>query len=404
MPLLMISTFFKMKRRAHNIQLVGAGWMLLLFLGLGRTAAAEAGRIRLVRTPQNGIQPQAVTDNRGTVHLLFFKGDPKAGNLFYARRPAGQAEFTQPLQVNDKPGSAVAVGTIRGGQLALGKSGRVHVVWNGSSAVTPDGDFRKTPLLYSRLNDAGSAFEPERNVITYAFGLDGGSSVAADETGHVYVTWHAHVPGGREGESGRAVFLARSNDEGKSFEREIQANPEPTGACGCCGMKSFADDQGRLYVLYRAAEDGIKRDEILMISSDQGRSFRIVNAHPWRVNICPMSSAFLSPAAAGPLAAWETMGQVYFAKVNPQRSKVSNPVSPPGRVRRKHPVAVSNAKGETLLVWTEGTGWNQGGKVAWQVFDQKDQPTANRGSADGVPVWSLAAAVANPDGTFDVIY
>jgi hypothetical protein len=63
-----------------------------------------------------------------------------------------------------------------------------------------------------------------------------------------------------------------------------------------------------------------------------------------------------------------------------------------------------NAEGETVLAWTEGMGWNQGGSVAWQVFDEHGQPTREHGQADGVPTWSLVAVFARPDGGFTVVY
>jgi hypothetical protein len=56
------------------------------------------------------------------------------------------------------------------------------------------------------------------------------------------------------------------------------------------------------------------------------------------------------------------------------------------------------------LDWTEGTGWNKGGALAWQVFDKDGKPTAERGRTDGVPVWSMAAVFARPDGGFTVLY
>src|ERR1043166_6802940 len=72
----------------------------------------------LVKTPERGIQPQAVVDAKGNVHLLYFTGNPKAGNLWYARRDPGKNDFGRAIQVNSQDGSAVAVGTIRGGHLA----------------------------------------------------------------------------------------------------------------------------------------------------------------------------------------------------------------------------------------------------------------------------------------------
>ena len=35
--------------------------------------------------PDSGIQQQAVVDDRGAIHLVFFKGDPAGGDLFYCR-------------------------------------------------------------------------------------------------------------------------------------------------------------------------------------------------------------------------------------------------------------------------------------------------------------------------------
>lgn len=384
-----------------------SGWQLaiLLFCLACRDAtASETARVTLLRAPDGGIQPQAAMDNSGAVHLIYYKGDPAGGDIFYVRRPPGQEDFSRPIRVNTQAGSAMAIGTIRGAQLAIGKNGRVHVVWNGGKGAPPAliNGKETTPLLYTRLNDAGSAFEPERNVITRVAGLDGGSSVAADAQGNVYVTWHAPIPGNTNGEAGRAVFVARSSDEGRTFSRETQAITEPTGACGCCGMKAFADSGGNVLVLYRAASESVNRNETLLVSRNHGMDFEIAYSHGWKVGICPMSSAFLSETGAGVLAAAETHGRVFFVRVDPKTGKASEPVSP--ETKAKHPVVISNARREVLFVWTEDTGWAKGGAVVWQVFNEASNPISEKGRAEGVPVWSLATAFAKPDGNFVVVY
>lgn len=58
--------------------------------------------------------------------------------------------------------------------MAVGRAGRVHVAWNGHPPA--GGNYLEAPMLYARLNDAGTAFEPERNVISRARGLDGRGS------------------------------------------------------------------------------------------------------------------------------------------------------------------------------------------------------------------------------------
>src|SRR5262245_59991494 len=251
-------------------------WALVLSIYLvGLSAiAADSERVALIRTPDGGIQPQAAVDGKGVVHLIYYKGDAKGGDLFYVRQEPGKSAFSKAIQANSRPKSAMAAGTIRGAQLAVGKNGRVQVAGNGpapsSHATTGHASaphsadnhesqhheskdhgasghssgghakgaseqpaWMKAPMLYTRLNNEGTAFEPERDVITSARGLDGGGSVAADDQGNVFVFWHAPKPGNTNGEAGRAVFVARSEDEGKTFAPEKLATSKPTGACGC---------------------------------------------------------------------------------------------------------------------------------------------------------------------------
>ena len=366
----------------------------------------EAAQVSVLRAPDGGIQPQAAIDQRGTVHLIYFKGEPDGGDVFYVHRKSSETEFSRPVKVNRQPGSVTAMGTIRGAQLAVGKNGRIHVVWDGmgkgAERVSMNGK-DIAPLLYTRLDDSGTAFEPERNVITYAAGLDGGSSVAADAQGNVYVVWQAPKPGSTNGEAGRAVFVARSIDEGKTFEPEKLALSKPTGACPCCGMRAFADRAGAVYVLFRAATEGVNRDETLLVSPRPGAEFIIANEHKWKANVCPMSSAALAESTSGVLAAWETGSQIYFATVNRRTMQVTEPISPPGSANRKHPVAVANARGETLLVWTENTSWGKGGAVVWQLFDRNGKASDQKRTND-LPVWSLATAYTKTDGDFVVVY
>ena len=143
----------------------------------------------------------------------------------------------------------------------------------------------------------------------------------------------------------------------------------------------------------------------LLTSTDHGAKFQGEDISPWKIGSCPMSSASFAQSAGGVLAAWETKGQVYYAHIDPETGKRSKPVEAPDPARgRKHPVVAGNAKGETILVWTEGMGWNQGGSLAWQIYDKAGKPTADRGKADGVPTWSLVAVFVRPTGDFTVIY
>jgi hypothetical protein len=364
---------------------------------------AKSTKVTLLRTPGHGIQPQVVMDE-GVLHLIYFGGKDSGGDIFYARSDDEGSTFSKPIRVNSQPGSAIAVGNIRGAHLAVGKKGRIHVAWLGSGKAEPKGTNGESPMLYARLNDAGTAFEDQRNIIQNAFGLDGGGSVAADAAGNVYVAWHAPDPG-TKGEANRRVWVARSHDEGKTFAPETAASPKGTGACGCCGMRAFGDRKGNLYLMYRSAAEQVNRDTYLLVSKNRGTKFAATNLHQWNVGICPMSSFAFAETPTGVLAAWETKGQVFFTHIDPVTGKNSALQPAPGDGKgRKHPGVAGNTKGETILVWTEGMGWNQGGSLAWQVFDNDCQPTAEKGHASGVPVWSLVAVFARSDGKFAIVY
>src|SRR5260370_40573046 len=186
-------------------------WQLLLAaicvvpVHAGAPEIDPSRKVTLMRVPNGGIQPQVAVDAAGAVHMVYYKGDRGHGDLYYLRSRDGGATFSAPMQVNSQPGSAIAAGNIRGAHIALGKNGRVHVAWNGSHSLT--GKMGQEPMLYARINAAGTAFEPERNVIQSAYGLDGGGSLAADNLGNVYVVWHAPEPGS-EGEANRRVWMA----------------------------------------------------------------------------------------------------------------------------------------------------------------------------------------------------
>lgn len=362
----------------------------------------QAAQVTLLRTPNVGIQPQAAVDSKGVVHLIYFKGKPAAGDLFYVRREAGQEDFSEPIRVNSQPASAIATGAIRGAQLAIGKDDRVHVAWNGSSLAEPKGP-GGTPMLYTRLKDQGKAFEPQRNLITWAGGIDGGGAIAADSRGNVYVAWHATADAKEEAE--RAVYITRSTDNGRTFKRERRANTQPSGACACCAMRAFIDSKGALYILYRAAGGNVNRNMTLLVSHDKGATFEAVTLHKWYVGMCPMSSESFSEGGAKIVAGWETNGQVYYARIEPGTTQFSQPVAAPGTAEnRKHPVVVATADGRLLFAWTEGTGWAKGGSLAWQVYDKNGQPAAEKGRVEGVPVWSLLSAFARPDGSFVLVH
>lgn len=352
-------------------------------------ARIESPTVSTIRVPHGGLQPQVV-ERDGVVHLVYFTGDTQAGDLFYVRSKDYGLTFSSPIPINHLKGSAIAAGNIRGAQLVPGRNGRVHVAWNQAGA-TPNG------MLYARLNDAGTGFEAERNVIQKAYGLDGGGTLAADREGNVFIFWHAPTPG-LKGEENRRVWMAKSVDDGKTFAPETAISTPGTGACGCCGMKALADSAGNLYVLYRSAKEVVNRDIWLLTSTDHGKTFKGTDISHWNVGACVMSLESIVEGPSGVYAAWEEEKQVHYGRLNAAAAAVSDVVAAPGTPQnRKYPVLAVNGKNHILFTWAEGMAWKKGGAVEWQLGNA-------RGRAEGVPPFSLVAAFAKPDGTFAVVY
>lgn len=362
-------------------------------------AAGDAPHVAILALPAGGIQPQAVVDAEGSVHVVYFSGEPSGGDLYYIRMARGERTMSAPVRVNSIAGSALATGSVRGAQLSMGRNGRVHIAWHGSKPVTAK-DSDHVPMWYARDTIDAARFEPQRVVSGKARGLDGGT-VAADRSGHVVVAWHA--AGVRPGEGNRTVYLARSSDDGATFSAPAAATSAPVGACGCCGMRALFDRQGALHLLYRAATGGTHRDTTWLML-DGAAAHPPVRLHPWQLEACPMTTYSLAETPTGVAAVWETAQQIYSAALNPATHSFSAPVAVPGQGgARKHPSMAVNAGGDTLIAWTEGTAWKRGGTFAWRVTDGKGTERAANQNAGVVPTWGLVSAVALADGSFAII-
>ena len=372
-------------------------------------AAEPPVNVEVRRVPERGIKPSVVGDARGVLHLIYFSGEPAAGDALYAMSKDSGATWSQAVRVNSQPGSVLGASHARGPHLALGRGGRVHAMWLGSQKAEPAGNpdspqpgakhqHAPMPMLYSRLDAKGAAFEPQRKVITHATGLDGDGALAADSAGHVYVVVHAKEPGAM-GEAQRSVYVARSEDDGATFAAEKSVLPEPTGVCACCALTARVDGAGRLVILYRQAWQTFERGMNTLTAGDDGKTFKLAKLDEWKLAACPMSVSALLPVRAGLISAWENGGQIFWG-------------TPGGDVRplpgkggsRKAPVLAANARGETLVAWTENTSFAGGGDVVWQVFAADGQPTEITGRRKDLPPHGWLAAASKPDGGFVLLY
>ena len=363
--------------------------------------SSHAIDVQVLRVPDGGIQPQVHVDSHGTLHLIYFKGDSMAGDLFYVRRLKAGVEFSEPLKINAQSGSAIALGTIRGAQLAVDGKDRPHVAWMGSpQTYKSDADEHPNlPMIYTRLNDAGTTFEPERDVKQWTTGLDGGGSLAADQKGRVHVAWHGWAADVEKSESTRAMFVATSENEGMTFGMETAVNPSPTGSCGCCGMLAFVDKHNALQLIYRGATSE-SRDMILLSEGDGGNAYSLSKLTEWPIQACPMSSSSVVDIGRGLWVATEAEGKIEIQSV--LGGSVKSVFSSPPKT--KHPRMIANGRGDVLIAWARDAAWGKGGELFYQSFTSTGTPMADEVSVGELPKWSFAAITTNSDGEFVLIY
>lgn len=348
--------------------------------------------VRVEEVPENGLQPEVAAGPHGIVHLVYLKGSANGADVRYTWRKPG--ESWQPgITVNSIPKSGIAVGTIRGPQIALSGAGTVVVLWNG-----PGGKSQPSPLWFARMTGGKTAFEEQRNLLGDETALDGGASIAADSKGGVFVVWHGNLGGAKANESQRLVFLRTSTDQGATFGKAETLNEGTPGVCACCSLRALAGPGQDLSVFFRSA---VKMDQrsMSLLSRRSGGTWRMDEIDPWKVAACPMSSSSLLDTRGKLLGAWETDGMVKVGWIPDLSSRAATVASK----QAKHPTLAVNAQGRILVAWVEGTGWNQGGAAGWTELDEGLEPAGQSGRIEGIPVWGKLTVYAEPTGDFVIL-
>ena len=362
----------------------------LLFLCLAWTGTAAT---RVEEVPERGLQPEVATGPEGTIHLVYLQGESKAADVRYTSRKPGQPwQNSEP--VNSPAAKGIAVGSIRGPQVALGANGTVHVLWNG---VSGGEQAPQAPLWYARKQAGEPEFGKPRDLLGDTVALDGGASIAADAQGKVFVVWHGNHAIREPEEKQRLVFVRTSTDEGETFGNPEPANRDQPGVCACCSLRALSGPEDDLQIFFRNALTTESRS-MTLLSQKKGR-WTTDAIEPWEIAACPMSSAALISNQNQLLGAWETAGQI-------RAGWISAPGSAPVTVATssaKHPSVAISPQGNILIAWVEGSGWNRGGSAVWQEFDQKLQPLGPQEKAAGVPTWGRVVGYAEPQGDFVIL-
>jgi hypothetical protein len=163
-------------------------------------------------------------------------------------------------------------------------------------------------LVVARSLNEGQSFEkPVRVNDNVAPSFHGFASVATGKNGEVYVAW---LDGRETPESPGTfdIYLARSTDRGATFgpNRRVARS-----ACPCCRPQVAVGTKGEVYIAWRKVFSGSIRDMALSASKDGGQSFAQevrVAEDRWEIHGCPESGASLLAVKDRLYIAWMTGG------------------------------------------------------------------------------------------------
>ena len=367
---------------------------------------AAGPKVAFEKTPHGGIQPQAIIDARGTLHLLYYKGKPREGDLYYVSRTKGERSFSAPLKANNIAGSACCIGSIFRARMAIDRDGFVHVLWNGSFGFVKKQWEKKgkqrtpeefTYLFYARLADDRKSFRQQVNLNRNTYGLDGNGSITVDRNGVIRVFWHAKI----KGRPDRMAFMVQSTNRGKSFSIEKPITQRPVGACECCTLEAFSSSSGKTFVAYRTAEK-TGRDTVIFSAEKHNNAFKEIHRHSWKVFTCPASTFAFAEDAQRIYAAWETKGHIYTKDI--LSSSASTKVSS-GNKNCKYPSIAINSRGDRLTTWSTNTGWGEGGYIQYQLTNRNGTVISQSNRPGHSPAaYSFSSACTLTTGDFIIFY
>ncbi len=234
--------------------------------------------------------------------------------------------------------SNMAAGMRRGPRIIRNKTAIVVTAIGGAQGKGKDGD-----LMSWHSTDDGATWSDTVMVNDApASAREGLHGMTAGHNGDVWCVWLDLRNGNSE------IYTATSNDDGQTWNKNIQAYRSPGGSvCECCHPSIIAGAKSSVSVLFRNSIRG-QRDMFLLNSND-GQKFsagRKLGKGSWTLDACPMDGGMLASDGKDQLVTvWRRDNQVFATVGNAQTEKALGV--------GQQPWAAWSVAGP-ILVWTQG--------------------------------------------------
>lgn len=264
-----------------------------------------------------GRSPQFAARRSHGLMAIFTASAPggSGADLFFASSADVGDSFTAPQRINNVPGEVSDHGENSAQLLVSPDESTLFAVWDARDSQNPIGSH----LRFSRSGAMSPSWSPaitiddDPQAVSHSFQ---GAAVAPDGT--IYVAWLDS----REGKSkehlmtgdtmthsgGTAtVYLARSRDGGKTFEKNVRV---AGNICPCCRV-SVAIALNRVFIAWRQVDAGDTRDIYVASSSDRGAIWGkpvLVARDGWKIKGCPHVGPSLATLGNTVYVSWFSEG------------------------------------------------------------------------------------------------
>ena len=347
---------------------------LFFVAGCGRFPASASSiasqPVRISAPDVDAAEPVSVAAPDGGFYVAWVNhGENNQADVMLARFDAEGAATASPVRVNQQDGVATAW---RGDPPSVGVAQQsVYVLW--TARVESHGN-KGTDIYLSVSHDRGKSFAPAVKVNDDTVpGAHGMHSLAVASDGRIYAAWlderniSAPKPskhaGGHHMESNRELFIAQSQDGGKTFSANRKI---ATDACPCCKTALAVAADGTVYASWRQVLPGNFRHIAVASSSDAGATFStpvIVSDDKWMLQGCPVSGPSLSVVADGSLkVVWYAAGEgqapgLYLAETR-DKARTFSPRALLMQETVKGTPALATGNDRAVAIW-QGIGQQQ---------------------------------------------
>ena len=250
----------------------------------------------LPRPIAKGNDGQLLVRTSESMNLLYAAHNEKGKqNLFMAKTKNIGDSFSGVVPVNLEKGEVSAHGE-NGPKLRSGKGRGMFAAWVG-----------KRDIKFARSMNFGRSFNPAIQVnddVGKASQSFFTMEVAPDGT--IYVIWLD----GRDKKSNKpgttSVYLARSVNKGKSFEKNIKIAGD---ICPCCRTALAFGDNGEVFASWRHVYDDNERVIVVATSLDDGKTWSKpvkVSETGWKINGCAHSGPAMKYVGGKLFISWYT--------------------------------------------------------------------------------------------------